>query len=86
MRKGEGIIPADGGQDGNNPPYPGVIIEEMFDSASQVGAPDDNMSKRANGHAEQYEVSCLPLLSHTTSDRLKKWFEYYGILSAFLRE
>merc|ERR1719510_629560 len=37
MRKGEGIIPADGGQDGNNPPYPGVIIEEMFDSASQVG-------------------------------------------------
>ena len=41
MRKGEGFGQYDGDHEGNHPPYPGVIIEEMIDSASQIGAPDD---------------------------------------------
>ena len=41
MKKGDGFSHYDGDQDGNQPPYPGVIIEEMIDSASQIGAPAD---------------------------------------------
>ena len=49
MKKGDVY---DGDQDGNNPPYPGVIIEEMIDSASQVGAPDDSKSICKGEHHE----------------------------------
>ena len=41
MKKGDVFSHYDGDHDGNQPPYPGVIIEEMIDSASQIGAPED---------------------------------------------
>ena len=54
MKKGDGIVSYDAEQGENHPPYPGVIIEEMIDSASQVGAPDDHKSL---GKGDHYEVS-----------------------------
>ena len=54
MRKADGNIQYGGDQDGNNPPYPGVIIEEMIDSASHVGDLDDNKSMCKE---ERHEVS-----------------------------
>ena len=44
MRKGEGITNYDREHEGDQPPYPGVIIEEMIDSASMIGVPDDGKS------------------------------------------
>ena len=48
IRKGD----YDADNDGNAPPYPGVIIEEMIDSASQIGSPDDNKCVTKMDHAE----------------------------------
>ena len=42
----------DAENDGNAPPYPGVIIEEMIDSASQIGSPEDNKEVTKIGHSE----------------------------------
>ena len=53
MKKGEFY---DGDQDGNHPPYPGVIIEEMIDSASQVGSPPDE-NKCMTKLDDRHEVS-----------------------------
>ena len=56
MRKGEGFGQYDGDHEGNHPPYPGVIIEEMIDSASQIGSPDD---AKAMSKVKDPEVSLL---------------------------
>ena len=55
----------DGENDGNAPPYPGVIIEEMIDSASQIGSPEDSKEVTKIGHSEvsalhfSYEKLCI---------------------------
>jgi len=46
----------DAENDGNAPPYPGVIIEEMIDSASQIGSPEDNKEVTKMGHSENESV------------------------------
>ena len=52
IRKGNGYANYDADNDGNAPPYPGVIIEEMIDSASQIGSPDDNKGMTKMGNSE----------------------------------
>jgi len=56
IRKGDGYANYDADNDGNAPPYPGVIIEEMIDSASQIGSPDDNKCVTKMDHAESESV------------------------------
>ena len=63
MRKGEGFGQYDGDHEGNHPPYPGVIIEEMIDSASQIGAPDD---AKAMSKVKDPEVSLFLQYYKTT--------------------
>ena len=69
MRKGEGFGQYDGDHEGNHPPYPGVIIEEMIDSASQIGAPDD---AKAMSKVKDPEVSLFLQYSTTTLSNFKK--------------
>ena len=55
MKKGDAFSHYEGDHDGNQPPYPGVIIEEMIDSASQIGEPADET--KAIQKMEKHEVS-----------------------------
>ena len=69
MRKGEGFGQYDGDHEGNHPPYPGVIIEEMIDSASQIGAPDD---AKAMSKVKDPEVSLFLQYWTTTLSNLNQ--------------
>ena len=81
MRKGEGFGQYDGDHEGNHPPYPGVIIEEMIDSASQIGAPDD---AKAMSKVKDPEVSLFLRYWKTTLSNFKKRALKYILLSKHL--